>query len=362
MFLTVIFARVAFDRWSAPVRLDGTDAVSWRMPATDWKEVIGDDEPARFERYAAILAAIQRKHAGKAPARALHAKGNLGALAELEVLADIATDGKQGMFATPAKHQALVRYSNGSPRDQADRKPDVRGIAVKVLGVPGTKVIPGMENATTQDFLAIRTPSTPVRNAAEFIALVRAAQTPALLPLRLIGSLGFGRALAVIKGALAGFKVPTAPLAATTYYSALPIAFGPYAAQYVFRPHDALSVTTSDSLGDELAARLRTASVVYDVCVKFYVDAKTTPIEDASVAWPGELVPVARLTLPQQDPTSPRGLQIAAVIDKLAFDPWHARTDHRPLGDMMRARNVAYRASTQAREAAPEPTELPRFD
>ena len=233
------------------------------MPATDWKEVIAADEAARFEEHATFLSGLQTKLATNgAPSRALHAKANFGAVAHLEVLADIAADAKVGMFAEPKTYDALVRYSNGSPRRQLDKKPDVRGIAIKVLGVGGKKVIPGMEDATTQDFLAIRSPATPVRDADEFISLVRAAQTPALLPLRLIGSLGFGRAIAVIKSALAGFKIPTAPLAATTYYSALPIAFGPYAVQYVFRPHDPLSVTTGGALGDELTERLRKAPVV----------------------------------------------------------------------------------------------------
>jgi hypothetical protein len=333
------------------------------MPATDWKELIADDEAARFEHYTAVISAFQRKAAAtKAPSRGLHAKGNLGAEAELEVLGDIAADARIGMFAEPRTYRALVRYSNGAPRRQVDKKPDVRGIAVKVFGVAGTKVIPGMEDATTQDFLAIRTPSTPVRDAEEFIKLVRAAQSPVLLPFKLIGSLGLRRALQVIRAALKGFKVPTAPLAATTYYSALPIAFGPYAVQYVFRPHDALSLTTGGELGDELAARLRTAPVIYDLCVKFFVDAATTPIEDASVEWKGDLVPIARLTLPAQDTQSPRGVKIRDTVEQLAFDPWHARTDLRPLGNMMRARNHAYRASTQARKAAAEPSAMPSFD
>ena len=333
------------------------------MPATDWKEDIAADEAERFEQYAAFLSTVQTRSArAGAPSRALHAKANLGALASLEVLPDVAPDAKLGMFAEPKTYPALVRYSNGAPRHQLDKKPDVRGFAVKVIGVGGTKVIPGMEDAVTQDFLAIRTASTPVRDADEFIKLVRAAQTPALLPFRLIGSLGPRRALAVIKKALAGFRIPTAPLAATTYYSALPIAFGPYAAQYVFRPHDPPSVTAGGELGHELTERLKHTPVVYDLCMKFYVDATSTPIEDASVEWQGELVPVARLTLPVQDLDSPRGKKVQDVVDHLAFDPWHARTDLRPLGNMMRARNHAYRASTQGRKAWPEPTEMPRFD
>jgi len=333
------------------------------MPSTDWKEIVADDEAERFAGYAAVLAEIQRKRTrAGTPSRALHAKANLGVEAELTVTAEVAADARVGMFAEPATYRGLVRYSNGAASHQPDKKPDVRGFAVKLFGVPGPKLIPGMEEATTQDFLAIRSPATPVRDAAEFIALVRAAQTPALLPLRLIGRLGPGRALSVIRKALAGFKLPTAPLAATTYYSALPIQFGPFAAQYVFRPHDPPAVSAGGDLGAELAARLKTSAVSYDLCVKFYADPVSTPIEDASVEWKTELVPVGRLTLPAQDVASARGEKIQALVEQLAFDPWHARTDLRPLGNMMRARNHAYRASTQGRSAAPEPTAMPRFD
>ncbi len=333
------------------------------MPSTEWKEVVPDDEAAKFERHAAVISEIQRKRSKGTPSRALHAKGNLGAEAEFEVLATVPADAKVGMFAEPAKYRALVRYSNGSPAHQPDRKPDVRGIAVKVFGVGGKKVIAGLEDATTQDFLAIRTPSTPVRNADEFIALVRAAQTPALLPLRLIGSLGFGRAIKIIRGALAGFKIPTAPLAATTYYSALPISYGPYAVQYAFVPRDPLTVThKGGELGDELIARLRDKPVIYDLGIRFYTDPVATPIEDASVEWHTPLVTIATLTLPAQDATSPRGKKIIDTIEQLSFDPWHARTDLRPIGNMMRARNHAYRVSTQARNAAAEPTAWPTFE
>jgi len=328
------------------------------MPGTDWKEVIAPDEDKRFEYFTSVLSGIQSKHN---QGRALHAKGNLGVEATFEVLPDIAADARHGMFDTPKTYPALVRYSNGAPRRQHDKKPDVRGFAIKIIGVAGEKVIPGMENAVTQDILAIRTPVTPVRDAEEFIKLVRAAQTPALLPFRLIGSVGFSRALQIIKAALAGFKLPTAPLAATQYYTALPSQLGPYAVQYVVRPHDPVTVTKGGELGEELAARLATAPVIYDLCVKFYTDAAATPIEDASVEWKGELVPVARITLPVQDVHSARGKAITEYVEQAAFDPWHSRKDMKPLGNVMRARNHAYRASTQARKAAAEPTAMPSF-
>lgn len=337
------------------------------MPATDWSEVIPDDEPARFERHAQLLAERQKQEAaGKsAPSRALHAKGNLGVEAELEILDGIPAETRIGMFATPRKYRAVARFSNGAPGRQSDRKLDVRGLAIKVWGVDGPKVIPGMEDATTQDFLAIRSPVLPIRDADEFMTIVRVGKPPALMPIRMLTSLGLRRGVAVIRSALAGLKQPQSPLAATSFYSALPIKFGPYAVQYAFAAQDPpapLRLAGADELGEGLAARLRTGPVVYDFQIRFYTDPAATPIEDASVEWNSPWATVARLTLPVQDPASPRGRRVAELVETLAFDPWHARADLRPLGNIMRARNVAYRVSTQARGAAPEPREAPQFD
>ena len=46
-------------------------------------------------------------------------------------------------------------------------------------------------------------------------------------------------------------------------------------------------------------------------------------------------------------------------IDKLSFSPWHATEDHKPLGNVMRARRVAYEASAALRGQRPEPTAIP---
>jgi hypothetical protein len=53
---------------------------------------------------------------------------------------------------------------------------------------------------------------------------------------------------------------------------------------------------------------------------------------------------------------------LSEYVETLSFDPWHALVEHRPLGDIMRARNVAYRVSTQARKADAEPDGSERFD
>src|SRR5262245_38698898 len=82
------------------------------------------------------------------------------------------------------------------------------------------------------------------------------------------------------------------------------------------------------------------------------------------LSWSTQSTPevVRRLTIPKQDMRSPRGQKLNEYVEALSFDPWHALVEHRQLGDMMRAPNVAYRVSTQARKAAAEPDGTERFD
>lgn|SRR6185369_5988483 len=340
------------------------------QPSTDWKEVVPPGEAERFERFAEQVRDLQRKHArGGAVRRGLHAKAQAGLEAEFTVLPDLPAHARQGLFAQPATYRACVRFSNGSGVPQSDAKPDVRGIAIKILGVPGKKVIPGLEDAMTQDFLLILTPSTPFRTAEEFVWFLVAMERPVLLLPRMLLRFGPGRTLRLLRSFSRLVKrVPS--LATRYFYSAQAIRFGPYAVRLSLEPHTRAgeagqSGHSRDYLGEELSTRLASGPVVYDFRIQFFVDEERTPIEDASREWKEEDAPwttVGRLTLLQQETGSPRGRRVAEVIERLSFDPWHSLVDHRPLGDTMRARNVAYRLSTEERGAAPEPAGSELFD
>ena len=346
--------------------------MSAQAPRTDWREDIAPDEQARFEQLAQTLRTLQDRSSGRTgqAGRALHRKGHLGAHASFEVLGDLPDEVRTGLAARPATYRAYVRFSNGSFAHNAYPRPDVRGIAVKLLGVTGKKLIPGLEDKTTQDLLAIHGRATPFANAEDFVAAVYAGRSPALALPRMIGAFGPAKALRIIKKFVASVseKIPT--LSRRAFFSALPVRWGEYAAKYAFLPAgsdgaDTPPERTPDYLGQDLAARLKRAPIVYDFAVQLYRDPVRTPIEDGSVEWLEADAPfqrVGRLTLPAQDVLDARGRKLGEYIETLSFDPWHELVEHRPLGTLMRARHNAYRVSTQNRHAAAEPDGSERFD
>jgi hypothetical protein len=60
---------------------------------------------------------------------------------------------------------------------------------------------------------------------------------------------------------------------------------------------------------------------------------------------------VARLTLPVQDVGSQAGQDLVDKAESAVFDPWQALIEHRPLGDVQRARKAIYFESQKGRGA-----------
>jgi hypothetical protein len=332
------------------------------QPRTDWAETIPLGEDAALLRLAEVLAALQARRARKGQlGRALHFKGHAGVRAEVRTRDGLPAPYAAGIFARAGTYRGYVRFSNATGKPQPDRIGDVRGLALKIVGVPGRKLIPGMEDATTQDFLLIRTPVLPFRNAEEFVRIIQVVDNPLML-VPAMARLGIGRVLRIARKA-ASMNAPTTSLATPRFYSALPTRWGDHAGRVSLTPVAPLDERTlgdggPDALRGDLAARLKAGPIAFTLAVQLYVDPQRTPIEDGSVDWSeadSPYVPVADVVLPQQDITDEQGRRLDAHVEQMSFDPWHAPVEFRPLGNLMRARSHAYRLSVLARKAGPEP-------
>jgi hypothetical protein len=87
---------------------------------------------------------------------------------------------------------------------------------------------------------------------------------------------------------------------------------------------------------------LARTDVEFDICLQVQTDPFLMPIENAAVMWPTRLsprVPAAVLRIPRQTFDSPEQIAFARV---LSYNPWHCVPEHRPLGNVSRARKRIY--------------------
>jgi hypothetical protein len=343
-------------------------AAAQRSPSIAWEETLEDNEQALFEGFAREIETQQKEVAAKIGgplSRGFHAKLHAGLMAEFQVLADLPEYARCGAFSAPRTFPAVVRFSNGEPAPHRDSHHEPRGIAIKLIGIPGRKLLPGREDAITQDFLATsHSVTSAVRNVYQFMAFIRAKRTH-LLPVALVRTLGHHEAWRIMKALISTVILSRVRSMATEQFSSTaPIKFGPYAVKFTVRPAAGTDATTrfrwaKNFLRDELADRLRKADLVFDFLLQFYVDDTRTPIEDTSIAWDAPLLKVAELRIAKCDLDQPQAKALSEAVNRLSFSPWHATEDHRPLGNVMRARRVVYEASSALRVRSPEPTGLP---
>lgn len=326
------------------------------LASTDWQEKIAPDEDQRYAEYAKQFAQIQqRKSARWGPGRTLHRKQLTAAHGTLEVLDGLPAFARHGLFAAPHDYDVWVRLSNGGLDRAADQSPDIRGFALRVLGVQGESAL-GNGPASSQDFTLINQEAFAFRGSDEFVAFVVAASrgTGELFKhaFKRYGLLGgprlLGKMIKLASKPFSGFA--TEPL-----FSAVPMANGPYAVRVRLLPATSNGKPQAGASVDwdaDFSGRLARGPLHWDLQLQFFATEAVTPIEDASVNWATPYSTVARLMLPKQDTRSAEGKELADKVEACVIDPWQALSEHRPLGDVQRARKVVYFESQKGRGAA----------
>src|ERR1700761_4793465 len=134
-------------------------------------ETISDDELETIKELTETLLRISEvtfadsRHAW----RSVHAKAHGLIEAELEVVDELPATLAQGLFASPGRYPAVMRFST-IPGDVLDDNVTVpRAVALKVIGVSGER-LPGSEGDVTQDFLMADGPAFAAPNAKKFLA------------------------------------------------------------------------------------------------------------------------------------------------------------------------------------------------
>ena len=306
--------------------------------------------------------------------RSVHAKSHGLLHGRLQVLDNLAPELAQGLFATPAGYDVVMRIST-SPGDILDDNVSVpRGMAVKLLGVPGTQLSSldadaAVAPASTQDFVLVNGPAFLAPGAKKFLGSLKLLASTTDKAPRLKQALstvlqGAEKALEAVGGESGTLKSlgghPETHVLGETYYSQAPILYGAYMAKVALVPVSpelaGLAGAPVDldgkpnGLRDAVVAFFASHAATWEVRIQLCRDIDSMPLEDASVAWPEEdspYLPVARITAPPQAGWSEALSR--AVDDGMAFSPWHGVLAHRPLGSIMRVRKAAYAMSARFR-------------
>ena len=82
--------------------------------------------------------------------------------AEFIVEPDIPAELKKGIFKFPQTYPAWIRISSASGKIQSDKAKDLRGFAIKIMGVKGERFQTQNNEKETQDFVLLSYPSMPL--------------------------------------------------------------------------------------------------------------------------------------------------------------------------------------------------------
>lgn len=327
-------------------------------------EQIPAKEPnAIHEVVEAVSTKMHRTYAGSSPMlRGQHPKAHACVKAEF-IVEDVPEGLRIGVFDVKETrtYDAWIRFSASHPGLRSDAHPDAQGIAVKLLGVDGEKLMPHERWAMTQDFILVSHETFFLRNAMDVAHFARAVTpTGSVRGLGARGNFHLGefffrdrRSFGIVRKMIAA--KPDNPLD-VTYWSETPYALGNRAVKYMVRPEREVGRAGArpddwDSLEDamEEALKPKDAEFRFEFLVQRQGDPYMMPVENPMIRWDDREAPfrkVATIRITHQHFT----LQYRRNFgENLMFTPWHSRFEHRPLGGVNRLRRWVYEASSYLR-------------
>ncbi len=351
---------------------------------TELGERAEPDEAATDQAMAeTITDYINRRYAeGRRPAmRDAHAKPHGCVRATFGVDAGLPNELRQGVFVPGKRYQAWIRFSNGASEINPDKDKDARGMAIKLTGVAGEKILPEEKDANTQDFIMINHPFFFVDSPKQYLGMLKGfhekimTEKPNVLnKLAAASQLGLHNTRLALK--ISGTRIAN-PLY-QQYWSMTPyrLGVGPDKKAIKFfakscsddrlKAPGIFSWPDADYLQKTMASTLRSGEACFNFYLQTFKDFESTPIEQSTVEWKEDAAPpvfVAKITIPAQQFDSPAQ---TTFCEKLSYTPWHALPEHKPLGAVNRARRVVYMAVSKLRHglngaSRSEPTGDERF-
>lgn len=291
-----------------------------------------------------IIRHLKRVYKPGKTKRQFHAKMHGLVEATFTVNEDLPQQLQYGIFQPGKSYKAWIRFSNGNTKIVNDSKADLRGMAIKLLDVPGEMLIQDERMPQSQDFLLVSYPTLMAPNIAAFKKSIKAvcgglsgmawfALNPGNWPVLIRTLQSMKKTDSLLN--LQFWSVSPSRLGTHTQavkYSAIPVT-----PPITPRPDK----SDKNFLRAGLQQVLHTQDFRFHFMVQLQEDAVRMPIEDPCVAWDSPFQKVAVITIPKQDFANESRDSFG---ENLTFSPWHSLAAHQPLGGIARARKLAYHA------------------
>ncbi len=319
---------------------------------TRFEKVPADEE--RLIKDMEVL--LQEKMSTDYPAgqtrRDAHPK-NLACLqAEFIVEPNIPAELKKGIFEFPQTYSAWVRISSSSGKIQSDKVKDLRGFAIKIMGVKGERFQTQNEEKETQDFVLISYPTMPLGTVKLFHDAVYYSikWSPLVFFSRLVVSGKFH----IINELRKARQNQTSPLD-IRYWSMTPYLYGAdHSVKYSLVPTSRIKsslppMLTDNYLTDNMEKHLAANEASFDFMIQMQKNPGRMPVEDAGVDWSEKESPFIKVATLRIPPQAFRTQEREELAEDLSFSPAHSLIEHRPIGGINRARVEIYRYLSEFR-------------
>lgn len=297
---------------------------------------------------------IQRDYHRGGARRDAHPKAHGCVKAKFNVLTGLPPRMRSGVLASKQSYDAVIRFSNGSPNAVGDDSSgDTRGMAIKILDVPGDKLFADPAHPASQDFILISSPYFFVNGSAGYTEFFRIVNNGGLLALLKIPFI-LGISGTINAGEMLSQTIDN-PLN-TAYFSVTPYQLGDASQKQVVKYSAKPCGTLPEAQPPEGPNFLRHAMQDHlrqdSACFIFQVQPRpddSFSIEDVITEWPEDEAPfidVARIEIPKQEfDTAGQN----DTCESMSYNPWHSLEAHRPLGTVNRMRRVVYQIISELR-------------
>lgn len=318
------------------------------------KEYIGPEEKSKHEEFARVIRRYQRENAefNHGVMRGFHAKQLACAKGSFEVVGDLREELRAGVFQPGKSYPVYARFSQGLAHVLPDSKEDVKGLAIKILNVDGPKLFNSkfanlnVPPSRSVDFTMTNLPTFGTKNATDFMGFAEALQKHKDKGFLITHPVALQRLSSAIKRKIGDVSVES-------FWSGGAFRLGQRTMKFRVAPCSETQQppkreVTPNYYHETFQEHLDDREVCYNYFVQLQMDPYKQPIENPQEFWNESETPSILVAKVRFDKGQDLGKN-DPICERLTFHPWNTLEEHRPLGEVNRARLHIYQASADER-------------